>query len=157
MRHMTKWNSFFVLDSNCQGLAVSHRKIGCGSTRKISRVEIAPMYPSLEPSLPVLVVPDMKILRTNELPNVHVCLKTRSWFENLIFWRSHYRCRNPTVPVTVSGGVVETHWLSMCWIGTVKHWCGMTLNTFFFNTFFLWVSVYARFQGALTRSKWNGA
>ena len=32
MYHITKWNSFFLLDTNCQRLAVSHRKIGCGST-----------------------------------------------------------------------------------------------------------------------------
>ena len=32
MTHMTKWNSFFVLDANCQGLAASHRKICCGIT-----------------------------------------------------------------------------------------------------------------------------
>ena len=67
MRHMTKWNNFLLLDANCQRLAVSHRKIGCGSTRKITRVEVAPMHPSLEPSLPVLVVAGMKDLRTNEV------------------------------------------------------------------------------------------
>ena len=79
-----KWNNFLLLDANCQRLAVSHRKIGCGSTSKITRVEVAPMHLSLEPSLPVLVVPGMQDVRTNEVLHVLICLKTRARFENLI-------------------------------------------------------------------------
>ena len=40
------------------------------------------MHPSPEPSLPVLVVPGMKDLRTNEVLSVLICLKTRARFEN---------------------------------------------------------------------------
>ena len=78
IRHMTNWNSVFLLDANCQRLGVSHRKIGCGSTRKISRVEVVPMHPFPEPSLLVLVVPGMKDHRTSEVLLVLICPRTRS-------------------------------------------------------------------------------
>ena len=81
MRHMTKWNNLLLLDANCQRLAVSHRKIGCGSTC----VEVAPMHPSLEPSLPVLVVPGMKDLRTNEFLYVLICLKTQGHDSRILY------------------------------------------------------------------------
>ena len=58
MRHMTKWNNFLLLEANCQRLAVSHRKIGCGSTRKITRVTVR--------------------LRPCTLPSNHPCLSLLS-------------------------------------------------------------------------------
>ena len=53
MRHITLCNSL-LLGANCRRPSVPHSKIGSGGTCAISRVEVAPMRPSLEPSLPVL-------------------------------------------------------------------------------------------------------
>ena len=77
MRHVTLCNSLRLLDTNCQRLNVSHSKIGSGDTSEISRGEVAPMHPSLEPSLPVLVVPGMKDVLTNEV--LHVLMRLKTW------------------------------------------------------------------------------
>ena len=76
-----------ITGTKCQLLSVPHSKIGSASTRAICFVEVAPMHCSLQPSLPVLVVPGMKDLRTNGLLYVLISLKTEVKVENLISGR----------------------------------------------------------------------
>ena len=77
MRHIALCNSLrLLLVHNRPRLRVSHSRIGSGSTLSISCVDVAPLHHSLEPSLPILVAPGMKEMRTNVFLHVNFCLKT---------------------------------------------------------------------------------